>query len=221
MHPVIALALVVGAIACLAGGGWADIALVGLAAILWSRWVPGLSLRHLGRTIRRLRYFYLSLLLLYGWFSPGEPAMPALGAYSPSIDGVLKAARYIAVLMAITSLVQLLMAAYSRETLVAGLRWWLRPLRAVRLDPDRVALRLMLVVEVLPRLRVLASSPGGAPASGRGPTAVAQRAAVIFERTLAEAERETPPRLALPALAAPAPGEWIAAAGALAVLVAL
>lgn len=219
MNPVVALALVVGAIACVAAGGWADIVLVALASALIAPRLPALSLSDLGRTVWRLRFFYLSLVVLYGWFSPGEPVLPALGALSPSVSGLVTAGRYIAVLMVITTAVQLLMAAFTREALVAALRWWLRPLRPLGLDPDRVALRLVLVADVLPRLRDLARAGPGTQPGERGLAAIARRAAAVFEKTLAEAETVPPPRLELDTIATPPPRDWLMAVLALALLV--
>lgn len=219
MHPVVALALVVATMACVAAGGWADIALAAVAVVLLWPFVTGLPAWRLARTVWRLRFFYLSLIVLYGWISPGEPALPALGAFSPSLAGLVSALRYIAVLAVIAMTVQLLMAALSRDELVGALRWWLKPLGVLGLERDRVALRLILVAEVLPRLQALARETTGGTAAQRGPVAVTRRAAAVFERAVAEAETAPPPRIELPALRAPPARDWLLSASALAVLV--
>lgn len=211
MHPIVSLGLVTAVIVCLAAGGWREILVVGGACAALLPRARGLSTAVLVQTLWRLRLFYLSLVILYAWFSPGDPLFPALGALSPSLSGLATAGRYIAMLVVIVTLVQLLMACCRREELVAALRWWLRPCRFLGLDPDRVALRLMLVAQVLPRLRELASNVSGAQQQGRGVSALVSRASSVFERTLDEAERATPPSLAVPRLPPPSTREWVAA----------
>ncbi|MBA1149591.1 hypothetical protein H0Z60_21330 [Ectothiorhodospiraceae bacterium WFHF3C12] len=218
MHPVVSLGLVVAVIVCLAAGGWPDILVAATACALALPRVPDLRLPGLARSLWRLRFFYLSLLILYAWFSPGKALFPALGFFSPSLSGIATAARYIAFLAVITTLVQLLMARFPREELVAALRWWLTPCRAIGLDPDRVALRLMLVAEVLPRLRELAGEATESTVSGRRADGIVPRAAAIYERTLKEAETVTPPRLELVRLPTPGAMDWAPAAVAVGVL---
>lgn len=218
MHPVVALALVVGTMACVAAGGWMDIVLAAVTVVLLWPCVTSLPARRLARTVWRLRFFYLSLIVLYGWISPGEPALPALGPFSPSLAGLESALRYIAVLAVIALTVQLLMAAFNRDQLVGALRWWLKPVGVLGLDRDRLALRLILVAEVLPRLQVLARDTSGGRPAERGPVAVARRAAAVFERALAEAETAPPPRIELPALRTPPVRDWLLSAAVLTVL---
>lgn len=218
MHPIVALALVVAALPCLFSGGWADIALTASVCLPLLARTPSPALPELFRTLWRLRFFYLALLVLYGWFSPGSLLVPALGPLSPSLAGLVGALRYIAVLMVVTLVVQLLLACCGRESLAAALCWWLRPLRPLGLEPERIALRLILVATVLPRLRLLAAEHGE-PERGPWWRRIAGRVMGVFERALAEAESVPPPRLLLPVLSVPGPGQWLLAAMLVAVLI--
>lgn len=218
MHPVVALALVVIVIGFLARGEWSTIAVVACACAAIGGWHRPLSLRHMGRTIWRLRFFYASLLVLFAWLTPGEPVWPVLGGWSPVQEGLSEGLRHIVILALIVTTVQLFMASVSRTALIGALRWWLQPLRRVGVDADRIALRLLLVAQALPRLRVLAQNSGGGLA-GRSPwKRLSDRVGNLMAQTLDEAEQADLPTVQLPTEAGPPASHWLVLIGVAAVL---
>jgi len=211
IHPVVALAWVVLVAGFLARGEWRDIAVVasgcgGLLAVSRS-----LSVGALLRTLRRLRFFYLSLGILYLWFSPGEPVWPALGGLSPSYYGVAEALRHVAILALIVTTVQLFVMATPRDVLVAALHWWLRPVDRLGGDALRIAMRINLVIDIVPRLRDLARRHGGrADHDGRRSLRrLASRAAGVFVATVHEAEHAALPLIEVARLPSPSAAQWL------------
>lgn len=209
MHPIIRILCLVIAAGFLARGGWRELALVAVG-------LGGLYLRlgmrqaaQLLRVLRRLKFLWLSILIAYLWFTPGERLWPEAGGFSPTRAGLAEGGLRVAALLLLVAAVHLLLERSSREDLVAALRWFLLPLRPL-LAPDRVALRLVLAMEAVPRLRaqVAAERPRGA--QGPVATRIGGFAAGVFGRTLAAAEEAELPVVNLPELAPPPLLQWSA-----------
>jgi len=118
--------------------------------------VPEFEVRGFGRMLRRVRWLLLAILLVYGGLTPGEPLVPALGAWSPSADGMRLGAVRVVALVAIVAAVYLLLATTSRGALVGGLLWFGAPARRLGLDDRRFAARLILALEAVPQVQDLA-----------------------------------------------------------------
>lgn len=96
--------------------------------------------------LRRVRWLLLSLLLIYSFATPGDPAFPALGFLSPSLQGLHGGTLQAWRLALLLSTLALLLHACPRENLLSGIYILLRPLRPLGLDPERVAVRLWLTL---------------------------------------------------------------------------
>ncbi len=209
MHPVIRVLCLLVLAACLARAGWRELALaaVPLALIygrggrgLWSRWLA---------TVRRLRVLLLSIAIVYVWFTPGESLWPALGALSPSAAGLEQGAQRTAALLLLVAAVQLLLTTTGRDQLLAAIRWLVRPLRPFGLDPERLALRVVLAMEAVPQLRAAVAERRQVSAGLPRLRRIGAFADDVFAATLAAAERAPLPAVTVPALAAPAPWQWL------------
>lgn len=110
-------------------------------------------LERLTAGVRQLRWFFLVIAVFYGWWTPGTLLVPALGPASPTLAGMAEAGQRITALILLVIAVQLLFITTPRGVLVGALHWWLRPLGWLGLDADRFALRLVLVLELVPALR--------------------------------------------------------------------
>lgn len=165
--------------------------------------LPGL--RRVGLAAWRLRWLLAALAILYAGFTPGTPVIEALPGLSR--EGVIEGSRRALVLLNLVAAVQLLMALTPLTDLLGGLLWLARPLRALGLDPQRLALRIGLVLDELPRLQQ-------APRPAKALDAVAALAADIELRA-----RQGGAPVAAPALpAAPLAWQWLYPAAAAAVL---
>lgn len=108
---------------------------------------------HLRLLLRRSRWLLLTMLVMFGWLTPGTPLPNLPGA---SHEGLLLAADNIARLVAALATVALILKALQPPELVAGMRSLLAPLVVFRIPRDRIAVRLALTLN-----EVEASRNGG------------------------------------------------------------
>jgi energy-coupling factor transporter transmembrane protein EcfT len=210
MHPVIRILCLLIAAAFLARGSWLEVGALACGLLVLSLAVGQRDWRRFLRTVRRLRFLLLSIAIVYGWFTPGQPLWPALGRFTPTGAGIEQGLLRVAALVVLVGAVQLLLETTARPQFVAALRWWLRPLRALGLAPERVALRIVLALEAVPKLRQIVAASRAEDADAPRVRRVAAIANSAFAATLAAAERAELPVVAVPKLAPPAPVQWLA-----------
>lgn len=103
----------------------------------------------------RLRWFFLSIALIYCWLTPGQSLWQGAPDGLPSREGLLLAAHRIAVLALIVTGVSLLLLTTQRESLIGALYWLASPLRLFGLSPERLAVRIVLALEHVNEVQVL------------------------------------------------------------------
>lgn len=105
-----------------------------------------LSPSRLYTLLRRTRWIMISLLLIYGYVTPGEALWAQGGALSPTreglLDGLLQLGRLAFALAGLSIVLGLL----SRQQLVSGIWALAGPLRHVGLSSERIAVRLALTL---------------------------------------------------------------------------
>lgn len=115
---------------------------VALAALLLAGCSTGALLM-----VRRARWLLLSLIAIYAFASPGDALFPALGTFSPSLqgaqEGAMQAWRLVVLLLALG----LLLRSCDRSSLLSGFYILMRPFRALGIDADRIAVRLWLTLQ--------------------------------------------------------------------------
>lgn len=119
-----------------------------LSAIVFLFSLP-LLLRHSAqylRLLRRSRWLLISLILVYAFVTPGVAAIAVLGAYSPSREGLVSGGLQALRLISLLATLALLLATTSRDRILAGLYFLLRPLVLIGVDIDRVAARIWLTL---------------------------------------------------------------------------
>lgn len=119
-----------------------------LSAIVFLFSLP-LLLRHSAqylRLLRRSRWLLISLILVYAFVTPGAAAIAVLGAYSPSREGLLSGGLQALRLISLLATLALLLATTSRDRILAGLYFLLRPFVLIGVDIDRVAARIWLTL---------------------------------------------------------------------------
>ena len=119
-----------------------------LSAIVFLFSLP-LLLRHSAQYIkllRRSRWLLISLIFVYAFVTPGEAAVVALGTYSPSLEGLLSGSVQALRLISLLATLALLLATTSRDRILAGLYFLLRPFGLIGVNIDRVAARIWLTL---------------------------------------------------------------------------
>lgn len=105
--------------------------------------------------VGRIRYLLLVSLVLFAFFTPGELALPGLGAASPSLEGLGFALTQGVRLLAVVMLVALLLECTDEAALVSGMLILTSPLSLLGMSSERLAVRLLLV------FRYVEKSPAG------------------------------------------------------------
>ena len=110
--------------------------------------------RNFLRVVRRMRWLFISLLIIYAFTTPGE-YIPELLAYaSPTYEGgVLGLLQITKLLIALASL-SLLFASSSKQDLIAGLYMLLTPLKLFGLNVESFSARLMLTLDYVEEFAV-------------------------------------------------------------------
>lgn len=109
------------------------------------------------KMLRRMRWFFLSIFIIYLWFTPGTPVWPGIPlryeAWLPTLEGVeLGLTRGTALALFVLG-VTLLLQTTPRNGLISGIRWLVRPLPLPGRFHDVLALRIALVLETVPKLQ--------------------------------------------------------------------
>lgn len=101
--------------------------------------------------LRRTRWIFVSLLLIYAFMTPGEALWSSRYIPSPTqeglLDGLMQLSRLVCVLAGLSILLTLL----PQEKLVSGIYLLLYPLRYVGVSRARVAVRLALTLHYAER----------------------------------------------------------------------
>jgi energy-coupling factor transport system permease protein len=133
--------------------------LLGIASSAFSY---GLARQYFIRIVRRSRWLLITMLLLFGWMTPGTPVA---GVPFATQEGLMLAAENIARLLIAIATVASLLSALAPPALVSGLRTLLAPLWLLGGFRDRLAVRMMLTLEEVEAVRQRANDLAAYPAS--------------------------------------------------------
>lgn len=103
---------------------------------------------------RRMRWLFLSLLVIYAFGTPGEliPMFPV--NFAPTFEGVQLGWIQIEKLLIALAALSLLLISTSREQMLLGLYMLLIPFKFIGLNVERFAARLMLTLDYVEELAV-------------------------------------------------------------------
>lgn len=161
MHPLIRVSCFLVFAALLATGGPSRLSVAAALIAGIYLFLPRDVLRSALTMNHRLRWLFLSLLIVYGWFTPGTPLWESAGVASwltallPSVEGLQAGLARAFALVLIVFAVRVLLFSCTREELLAavyGLSW---PLAAFGLARERLALRMVLVMDAVEEARAL------------------------------------------------------------------
>ncbi|HEY5994008.1 MAG TPA: CbiQ family ECF transporter T component [Gallionellaceae bacterium] len=96
--------------------------------------------------LRRTRWILFSLLLIYGYVTPGAALWPAAGTYSPTHEGLLDGALQLCRLIAALAGLSIVLHQLGSQKLVGGIYALAYPLQLLGLSRERIAVRLALTL---------------------------------------------------------------------------
>ena len=155
MHPVIRIVTFLVFTLCVVFGGYAQL-LFSLAVLtLFYLLVqsPGVLWRSSWQMLKRMRWLFLSMVVIYFWFTPGKEAIPLMADYSPTWQGIQMALYRIGSLVVIVVAVNIVIKSTPKEIITAGLLWLLVPLRFVGLPHERLAVRIVLTFHMISEIQ--------------------------------------------------------------------
>ena len=151
----------------------------------------------------------LSILVLYGWWTPGIPLWPVLGGHGPTLEGLSQGGIRAGVLLAIVAAVHWVLNATDRDALLAAVVSFARPLRWLGLDHERLAVRMLLTLETVPRVQALATRIRQAGAGeGTRLGRLATSARHLYGAVLEQADAAEPGMRELPDMPRVPPWQW-------------
>lgn len=153
MHPVIRIASFLVIAISLAKINQQQVTTAALLMLLFFFIQPSLNtVRQTTRLVLRLRWLFISIFIVYAWFTPGMLLIPEWGGLSPYKEGSVMGLMRITALIIIISAVCILVLNQPREQIMGAIHWYCRPLRLLGVSQERLAARLVLTMESVSKL---------------------------------------------------------------------
>jgi energy-coupling factor transporter transmembrane protein EcfT len=156
MHPVIRIVSFIVLTAYLAYGALADILVAGAVLMVLYFFLDGHAWRPAGKLLLRMRWLFVSIAVIYLWFTPGEPLIssnPAFAAWLPTVDGLWQGGLRITSLALMVTAASLLLSVTSRDEVLGALHWMMAPLGLLKFPHERFAVRAALCLEAVTRVQ--------------------------------------------------------------------
>jgi len=209
MHPVIRIVSFVVLTAFLARGDMANIVVAAAILMLLSFKLDGHVWRTAWRLLRRMRWLFLSIAVIYLWLTPGVPlipGIPSVAEWMPTVEGLWQGMLRTMSLALMVTAASLLLSVTSRDEVLSALHWMMTPLGLLRFPHERFAVRAALSLEAVTQVQSHVRAALAAGGKARGPLErIGSIAGAIFGTVTGEAEcascepiiltREAPPSL--------------------------
>lgn len=111
------------------------------------------------KSLRRLRWFYLTILLLYGWLTPGQAISSLPVIQNLTLQGIQAGLLQVTSLMFMVTALILLLGQLARDKLIGAIFWWSYPLQWIKISRERLVLRLMLTMDAVQSLQQQLTKP--------------------------------------------------------------
>lgn len=165
--------------------------------------------------VSRLRWLFLAILLVYGWWTPGVELFPAMGSWSPTSEGIFIGLLRVLSLVLIVAAVHLLLQLTSRNELLPAIMQTIRPV-TTEAARARLAVRLLLTLEAVAQVQPLVSeSLKKHPLSDVRLTTLGDAARTLYNDVLERAARSGTEVIDVPAPDAPPLWQWLIPTGLL------
>ncbi len=148
MHPLIKiLCFVVFAAFVSAGVFEIIIAGLGLLLVVWVMTKTFPDETSFGM-LRRMKIFFISISIIYIWFTPGELIIPILDELSPTYEGFILASLRISALCVLVLGVTTLLKLTPKDELICGLYYFSYPFSKLGLNREKLIARIILTLDI-------------------------------------------------------------------------
>jgi len=97
--------------------------------------------------IKRLKIFFISIFIIYLWFTPGQLVFPALDNWSPTYEGMIFGLERVLALCLLVIAVETLLRLMNRSTILCGLYYLATPFTLLGFSREKFIVRMMLTLE--------------------------------------------------------------------------
>jgi len=104
------------------------------------------------KMLKRLRWLFLSILVVYLFFTPGILLLPDV-LWGPTQEGLIQGLVRIVVLVLIVAAVNVLIGSTGQAEFLSAVSWCLQPLSWLGLSHERLAVRISLTLATVGVLR--------------------------------------------------------------------
>jgi len=212
MHPVIRIISFIVLTAFLARGDAANILVAIMVLTFLYMKLDGQSWHAAWRLLRRMRWLFLSIAVIYLWLTPGAPlipGMPSLAAWLPTVEGLWQGGLRIISLALMVTAASLLLSVTSRDEVLGALHWMMAPLGLLRFPHERFAVRAALSMEAVTQVQAHVRTALAAGGEAAGAMArIGAVAGAIFATVTGEAEGASCESITLTEQSAPPLAQW-------------
>jgi hypothetical protein len=214
LHPAFRIVLLLVLAGMLFRYSLAAMALVLAALLLGAAVSDSDSLRGILKSLRRIRWLLLSIVVIYLWVAP-EPGVAGRPWYLPSWQELDTALRRSGVLVVLVTAVELLRRRTEVARMAAGLVLLLAPLARLGIDTGVFARRLAMTLDAVPQTAERVARVAAGRRIERGIAGWGDAAAALVQEI--ESSVSSAPRAAtLPTLRRPGGRDWLLLAGGVA-----
>ena len=206
MDPIVRITCYLVVVVLLSAGNWRSLLAVMLLLLPVAVWFINIDSRVTLRMMWRLKWLCLSLVLVYGWLTPGTPLWA--GAFSPSREGMLTGLYRLSYLLVLVFAVQEIVLSLKREQLVAALYQLMWPLAWSERLRQQLVIRLFLVLDIVRTMDGSTLKPD-LPVKGGRVRRIAAVMAEIYQNGLHRAENVEPEPVCFEKPARPPLYQWL------------
>lgn len=161
--------------------------------------------------LKRLKWLFVSILIVYLFFTPGQLLVPDL-LWGPTVEGLLQGLLRIAALVLLVIAVNLLIAGTEQEEFLSAVLWCLRPLSIFGLSHERIAIRITLTLDTVSQVRKKFqedSSTINVETEASKLNAISGKASRLFKSAISSAESESLREITVPEETSPPVQQWL------------
>lgn len=221
MHPVIRILSFLALVTTLARANFPFLIVADGVFLVFALRHPAEIFGFTWRLVRRMRWFWLSIILLYTLMTPGGGHSLVLGPLEFSEGGLWLGFVRCLALLTVLLFFALLIHTTPAAQLQAALYWLLQPLARIGLPANRLSVRIALTLQTIHALQSHWSArakAGSEPASWRE---IPGRIAGFFEDVFTRAETEPAEQVLTLETSAPGYGQWLLLLLVLAIMIPL
>ena len=110
---------------------------------------------HFLRILKRMKWFFLVMLIIFAFNTPGQHIQGWDYLFSPTYEGVASGLLQVFRMLTLLAALSLIMVINTKQQLISGFYFMLLPLQSVGLEIERFAARLWLTLEYVESAKTL------------------------------------------------------------------